>query len=173
MTLRCSPTTSKVRYSIPIRCRSFSAEYPSDAVHVTRQKCQLTFISPSYQFAALSSYLHCQKGIGYTRTPTLAMDINDILAAVTRDHHDALGTTNVEAEATQKQQDLQLLTRAWVSERVTPELLPYPSDLMVRVMQRIRDQVSVDSGGMTRTDSSRCLLLAANIRAIRMWHSVD
>jgi GINS complex subunit 4 len=69
------------------------------------------------------------------------MDIDDILASVTRDHHTALGTVDKDAEASQAQLDLQLLTRAWVSERVTPELLPYPTALMERVMQRIRDQV--------------------------------
>lgn len=69
------------------------------------------------------------------------MDIDDILASVTRDHHAALGTVDKDAEASQAQLDLHLLTRAWVSERVTPELLPYPAELMERVMKRIRDQV--------------------------------
>jgi len=67
--------------------------------------------------------------------------IADILASVSRDHHAALGTVDVDAVANQAQLDLQLLTRAWVSERVTPELLPYPSALMDRVMRRIRGQV--------------------------------
>lgn len=69
------------------------------------------------------------------------MNIADILASVTRDHHDTLGTVNPESQSAEKQLDLQLLTRAWVSERVTPELLPYPTELMDRVTQRIRDQV--------------------------------
>lgn len=69
------------------------------------------------------------------------MNIADILASVTRDHHDALGTVNLESQSSEKQLDLQLLTRAWVSERVTPELLPYPTELMDRMTQRIRDQV--------------------------------
>jgi len=69
------------------------------------------------------------------------MDIADILASVTRDHHEALGTVTLESEASEKQLDLQLLTRAWISERVTPELLPYPAELMDRVTQRIRGQV--------------------------------
>lgn len=69
------------------------------------------------------------------------MDIADILASVTRDHHAALGTDTLESEASEKQLDLQLLTRAWISERVTPELLPYPAELMDRVTQRIREQV--------------------------------
>jgi len=69
------------------------------------------------------------------------MDIADILASVTRDHHEALGTINLESQASEKQLDLQSLTRAWVSERVTPELLPYPTELMDRVNKRIREQV--------------------------------
>lgn len=71
------------------------------------------------------------------------MDIADILASVTRDHHDAHGTVDLESQASGKQLDLQLLTRAWISERVTPELLPYPAALMERVSQRIREQVLI------------------------------
>lgn len=66
------------------------------------------------------------------------MDIADILASVTRDAHAAHGVPD---DGVRHQQDLQLLTRAWVSERVAPELLPYPSELMDRVMTRLRTQV--------------------------------
>lgn len=37
--------------------------------------------------------------------------------------------------------DLQAITRAWVNERTAPELLPYPSELVDRTMQRIARQV--------------------------------
>jgi hypothetical protein len=37
--------------------------------------------------------------------------------------------------------DLQLLTRAWVAERAAPELLPWPEDVMDRVLGRIARQV--------------------------------
>lgn len=59
------------------------------------------------------------------------MDIDDILAGVAVDH-DAIpqGTLN-----------LQALTRTWVTERVSPELMPYPDGLMERTMERIRRQV--------------------------------
>lgn len=57
------------------------------------------------------------------------MDIDDILADVSRD-----------AEP-QESRDLQELTRAWVTERVAPEILPYPESLMERVLERIRRQV--------------------------------
>ena len=64
--------------------------------------------------------------------------ISDILASVTRAHDAASG---VENDSQQQQQDLQLLTRAWVSERIAPELLPYPAELVERVMSRVRKQV--------------------------------
>ena len=57
------------------------------------------------------------------------MDIDDILADVSR------------AAEPQESRDLQELTRAWVAERVAPEVLPYPVELIERVMERIRRQV--------------------------------
>jgi GINS complex subunit 4 len=57
------------------------------------------------------------------------MDIDDILADIDRD---AVPQENV---------DLQALTRSWVAERVAPELLPYPDELMERVLERIAKQV--------------------------------
>lgn len=69
------------------------------------------------------------------------MDISDILSSVTRAHNAANGAPA--DDNTEKQQDLELLTKAWVSERVAPELLPYPAELMDRVMNRLRRQVRV------------------------------
>jgi hypothetical protein len=60
---------------------------------------------------------------------TQAMDIDDLLAEV------AVDSTPRETR------DLQDLTRCWVAERVAPEILPWPSDLMNRVLDRIRRQV--------------------------------
>jgi len=57
------------------------------------------------------------------------MDIDDILADV--DRH----------VVPQENQDLQALTRAWVAERVAPELQPYPESLMSRTMAAIASQV--------------------------------
>ena len=57
-------------------------------------------------------------------------DIDDILADVTGD--DVIPTET---------RDLRRLTRAWVNERASPELMPYPQDVMERVMNRIRRQV--------------------------------
>lgn len=58
------------------------------------------------------------------------MDIDDILASV----------SNTE-RIPQRTSDLQALTRAWVAERCAPELLPYPEELIDRVMDRIKVQV--------------------------------
>jgi GINS complex subunit 4 len=58
------------------------------------------------------------------------MDIDDLLAEVTTDEATPLET-----------RDLQLLTRAWVAERAAPELLPWPEDVMDRVLGRIARQV--------------------------------
>ena len=57
------------------------------------------------------------------------MDIEDILADVDGD------------AVPQETRDLQELTRAWVTERSAPEILPWPESLMERIMDRIRQQV--------------------------------
>ena len=57
------------------------------------------------------------------------MEIDDILAEV--DGH----------AIPQETRDLQELTRAWVTERSAPEILPWPESLMERVLERIRKQV--------------------------------
>ena len=57
------------------------------------------------------------------------MDIDDILAEVD------------DSTVPQENRDLQELTRTWVNERSAPELLPWPADLMDRVLERIRKQV--------------------------------
>ena len=56
-------------------------------------------------------------------------DIQDILASVSA------------PTIPQRTLDLQVLTRAWVNERISPELLPYPTALIDRVMDRIKKQV--------------------------------
>ena len=59
-------------------------------------------------------------------------DISDILASVSR------------PSIPQATLDLQALTRAWVNERTSPELLPYPAELVDRVMDRVKKQVGID-----------------------------
>lgn len=58
------------------------------------------------------------------------MDIDDILAN--------LGPSPLIPLETK---DLQALTRAWVTERCAPEILPWPESLMERVLDRINAQV--------------------------------
>ena len=58
------------------------------------------------------------------------MDIDDLLAEVSID------------STPRETRDLQELTRCWVAERVAPEILPWPSELMDRVLDRIRRQVN-------------------------------
>jgi GINS complex subunit 4 len=63
------------------------------------------------------------------------MDIDDLLAEVTAD------------AVPQQTKDLQELTRSWVAERVAPELLSWPEELMERVLERIRKQVRMGASG--------------------------
>lgn len=64
------------------------------------------------------------------------MDIDDILASVTRDNG-LLTASSPEVTVI----DHQLLTRFWVAERGVSEVLPWPEELMDRVMERVRKQV--------------------------------
>ena len=64
------------------------------------------------------------------------VDICDILADVSRPPPSSFNTLDTDAST-----DHQLLTRAWTSERCTPSLLPYPTDLMTRVLSRIQAQI--------------------------------
>ena len=56
-------------------------------------------------------------------------DIQDILAAVSV------------PSVPQRTSDLQAMARAWMNERTSPELLPYPTDLVARITERIKKQV--------------------------------
>ena len=58
------------------------------------------------------------------------MDISDILASV------SAPAPSLHSE------DLQALTRAWANERVAPELLQWPGELMDRVMAGVGGLVS-------------------------------
>lgn len=59
------------------------------------------------------------------------MNIDDILAEAGAD------------AIIQQSQDLQDLSRAWVTERSAPEILPWPNSLMERVLERIHKQVKI------------------------------
>jgi GINS complex subunit 4 len=69
------------------------------------------------------------------------VDISDILADVSRSqpHSSSHQYSTADTDAFL---DHQLLTRAWTSERCAPDLLPYPMELMARVMSRVQTQIS-------------------------------
>ncbi|KAL9615240.1 MAG: hypothetical protein Q9167_000334 [Letrouitia subvulpina] len=75
------------------------------------------------------------------------MNIDDILAEVGGD------------ETPGKAGDLQELTRCWVTERSAPEILPWPSALMDRVLERVRLQIEVVEDQFGNTDPKTNLRL--------------
>ena len=64
------------------------------------------------------------------------LDISDILADV---HSSSLSSQ--EHLASTAHLDHQQLTRLWTSERACPDILPWPTELMQRVMSRVRAQI--------------------------------
>lgn len=86
------------------------------------------------------------------------MDIDDILAEVSG------------AAVPQEQADLEALTRAWVSERVAPEILPYPSALMTRVTARMRAQIDLveeQTGCMDPRTSFRLIVVQTELERFK------
>ncbi|KAL9582563.1 MAG: hypothetical protein Q9212_003224 [Teloschistes hypoglaucus] len=86
------------------------------------------------------------------------MDIDDILAEVSG-HGLPLET-----------QDLQELTRAWVTERSAPELLPWPSALMERVLNRIHQQIEVveeQVGNMDPKTNFRLIIIQTELERFK------
>lgn len=86
------------------------------------------------------------------------MDIDDILADVSR-----------EAEP-QESRDLQELTRAWVAERVAPEILPYPDALMERVLERIKRQIELveeQTGNMDPKANFRLIVIQTELERFK------
>ena len=71
------------------------------------------------------------------------LDISDILADVSyyNSLHPTSRSTTLGTDPNGALLDHQLLVRHWTSERCTSELLPYPTDSMLRVMTRIREQI--------------------------------
>lgn len=64
------------------------------------------------------------------------IDISDILDDV----HSSHATSS--SLASTAHIDHQHLTRLWTSERTCPDLLPWPTELMYRIMSRVRSQIS-------------------------------
>ncbi|KAL8642276.1 MAG: hypothetical protein Q9228_001014 [Teloschistes exilis] len=86
------------------------------------------------------------------------MDIDDILAEVSGD--------GLPLET----QDLHELTRAWVTERSAPELLPWPSALMERVLERIHQQIEVveeQVGNMDPKTNFRLIIIQTELERFK------
>ncbi|ETN39535.1 uncharacterized protein HMPREF1541_05761 [Cyphellophora europaea CBS 101466] len=74
------------------------------------------------------------------------VDISDILASVSRPvpaaRYDPTTPSTPYYDDNTAFTDHQLLTRAWTSERCAPDLLPYPTELLGRVMERVQAQIA-------------------------------
>ncbi|KAF1916233.1 hypothetical protein BDU57DRAFT_224043 [Ampelomyces quisqualis] len=86
------------------------------------------------------------------------MDIDDLLAEV------AVDSTSRETR------DLQELTRCWVAERVAPEILPWPSQLMDRVLERIRRQIELvedQTGNMDPKTNFKLIIIQTELERFK------
>lgn len=86
------------------------------------------------------------------------MDIDDLLAEV------AVNSTPLETR------DLQELTRCWVAERVAPEILPWPSELMDRVLERIRKQIELvedQTGNMDPKTNFKLIIIQTELERFK------
>lgn len=66
------------------------------------------------------------------------MNFDDILR-----NFDAQTRKPSDIEAESKVHDLQLLSTAWIQERMSPEILDYEGDLIDRILERLRKQVEL------------------------------
>ncbi|EAT89609.1 hypothetical protein SNOG_02878 [Parastagonospora nodorum SN15] len=86
------------------------------------------------------------------------MNIDDLLAEV------AVDSTPRETR------DLQELTRCWVAERVAPEILPWPSELMNRVLDRIRKQIELvedQTGNMDPKTNFKLIIIQTELERFK------
>ncbi|KAF1963298.1 GINS complex, Sld5 component [Byssothecium circinans] len=85
-------------------------------------------------------------------------DIDDILAEITVD------------STPQETRDLQELTRCWVAERVAPELLAWPEDVVERVLERIRKQIELvedQTGSMDPKTNFRLIVVQTELERFK------
>ncbi|CAO2654317.1 Nn.00g110500.m01.CDS01 [Neocucurbitaria sp. VM-36] len=86
------------------------------------------------------------------------MDIDDILAEAAVD------------STPQETHDLQEMTRCWVAERVAPELLSWPGELMDRVLERIRKQIELvedQTGNMDPKTNFRLIIYQTELERFK------
>ncbi|KAF9733311.1 hypothetical protein PMIN06_007515 [Paraphaeosphaeria minitans] len=86
------------------------------------------------------------------------MDIDDILA-------------EVDVDATPREtRDLQELTRAWVAERVAPEMMAWPGGLMERVLGRVGRQIELvedQTGNMDPKTNFRLIVVQTEVERFK------
>lgn len=85
-------------------------------------------------------------------------DISDILAAVSA------------PSIPKRALDLQALTRAWINERSSPELLPYPTDLIERSTAGVKNQIEVIeemTGAMDPTSNFKLVILQTELERVK------
>ncbi|KAF1848397.1 GINS complex, Sld5 component [Cucurbitaria berberidis CBS 394.84] len=86
------------------------------------------------------------------------MDIDDLLAEVAVD------------STPQETRDLQELTRCWVAERVAPEILPWPKDLMDSVLERIQRQIELvedQTGNMEPKTNFKLIIIQTELERFK------
>lgn len=91
-------------------------------------------------------------------SPTMDADISDILASVSA------------PQLSQRAVDLQTLTRAWINERTSPELLPYPSELIGRCTSALQSQIEVIesmTGAMDPATNFTLVILQTELERIK------
>ncbi|KAK4502440.1 hypothetical protein PRZ48_005865 [Zasmidium cellare] len=85
-------------------------------------------------------------------------DISDILASVSA------------PPIPKRALDLQALTRAWINERSSPELLPYPTELIERSTQGVKSQIEVIeemTGAMDPTSNFKLVILQTELERVK------
>ncbi|KAK7533292.1 uncharacterized protein J3D65DRAFT_605813 [Phyllosticta citribraziliensis] len=98
------------------------------------------------------------------------MEIDDILADVDQTFAAQTRPAGGLPDAASAAADLQDLTRRWVAERVAPEVLPWPEDLMERVMRRIRGQIELveeQTGNMDPKANFRLILYQTELERFK------
>ncbi|CAK3998380.1 dna replication complex gins sld5 [Lecanosticta acicola] len=86
------------------------------------------------------------------------VDISDILASVSA------------PAIPQRTLDLQALTRAWINERSSPELLPYPTALIERCTNAVKSQIEIIedmSGAMDPASNFTLVILQTELERVK------
>ncbi|TGZ85580.1 GINS complex, Sld5 component [Ascodesmis nigricans] len=83
---------------------------------------------------------------------------------------DILAEFDAGAPSSSSPQDVEHLTKFWIAERTAPEILPYQGDVLERLMERVRDQISLlesSLGNLDPTSSFRLILVQTELERIK------